>query len=203
MNLKLNMKKRIKDSFLIGYGVIFPFMMIAILGYMSSNYYDNSLGVSFYYYYTMGIILFCIFLGSVTLIYYAREESLYKCGERYIIAPISKSMVVLLKILPSTSISMLIAVLSKSELQGNLIASCFGVITIIIGGTFMSIEKMPKGLKFISNISISKWIAELVKTVDGNIITREKSSIIIFLIIFSILIVILSLKIGEKKLAKN
>lgn len=103
----------------------------------------------------------------------------------------------------TTSVSMLIAVLSKSELQGNLIASCFGVITIIIGGTFMSIEKMPKGLKFISNISISKWIAELVRTVDGNIITREKSSIIIFLTIFSILIVILSLKIGEKKLAKN
>lgn len=98
----LNMKKRIKDSFLIGYGVIFPLMMIAILGYMSSNYYDNSSGVSSYYYYTMVIIPFCTFLGSVTLIYYAREESLYKCGERYIIAPISKSMVVLSKILPST-----------------------------------------------------------------------------------------------------
>lgn len=99
---KLGMKKRIKDSFLIGYGVTFPLMLITILGYMATNYYSKEAGITSYYYYSMVTIPFCTFLSSITLIYVAREESLHKCGERFIIAPISKASIVLSKILPAT-----------------------------------------------------------------------------------------------------
>ncbi|MGY5266734.1 ABC transporter permease [Paraclostridium bifermentans] len=99
---KLGMKKRIKDSFLIGYGVTFPLMLITILGYMATNYYSKQAGITSYYYYSMVAIPFCTFLSSITLIYVAREESLHNCGERFIIAPISKTSIVLSKILPAT-----------------------------------------------------------------------------------------------------
>jgi len=98
----MGMKRRLKDSFLIGYGIIFPLFLIAILGYMASNYFSGENGITSYYYYSMVIIPFCTFLGSVTLVYVTREESMHKCGERFIIAPISKISIILSKIIPST-----------------------------------------------------------------------------------------------------
>ena len=96
------MKKRIKDSFIIGYGVMMPLLMIIILGYMASNYYTGENGITSYYYYALVTIPLCTFLNTITLIYVAREESNYKCGERFMIAPISKISIVLSKIIPST-----------------------------------------------------------------------------------------------------
>ena len=98
----MGMKRRLRDSFLIGYGIIFPLFLIAILGYMASNYYSDENGITSYYYYSMVIIPFCTFLSSITLVYITREESMHKCGERFIIAPISKTAIVLSKIIPST-----------------------------------------------------------------------------------------------------
>lgn len=98
----MGMKRRLRDSFLIGYGIIFPLFLIAILGYMASNYYSDKNGITSYYYYSMVIIPFCTFLSSITLVYITREESMHKCGERFIIAPISKTAIVLSKIIPST-----------------------------------------------------------------------------------------------------
>ncbi|MDU6483626.1 MAG: ABC transporter permease, partial [Paeniclostridium sordellii] len=63
--LRLGMKKRIKDSFLIGYGVTFPLMLIIILGYMATNYYSKEGGITSYYYYSMVTIPFCTFLSSI------------------------------------------------------------------------------------------------------------------------------------------
>lgn len=99
---KFGIQRRIKDSFLIGYGVFFPLIIIAILGYMAINYYSGGNGVTSFYYYTLVSIPFCTFLVSVTMIYVAREESNFKCGERFIIAPVSKTAIVLSKIAPST-----------------------------------------------------------------------------------------------------
>ncbi|MBB6715249.1 ABC transporter permease [Clostridium gasigenes] len=99
---KMGMKRRIKDSFLISYGTVFPLFLIGILGYMASNYFSGEDGITSYYYYSVVTIPFCIFLESVTLVYVTREESMYKCGERFIIAPISKAAIVLSKIIPST-----------------------------------------------------------------------------------------------------
>ena len=100
-------KKRIKDSFLIGYGVMFPLILITILGYMGTNYYSGENGITSYYYYTMVLIPFCTFLGSVTFVYVSREESEAKCGERFIIAPIDKKAIILSKIIPATIVTMM------------------------------------------------------------------------------------------------
>ncbi|MGL5766208.1 MAG: ABC transporter permease [Sarcina sp.] len=126
----LGMKKRIKDSFLIGYGVIVPLVLIGILGYMATNYYSGNMGVTSYYYYSIVTIPFCAFLGAITYIYTAKEESIHKCGERFIIAPISKSAIILSKIIPATIVSTLYNILLliickfvfKVDFKDNMIA---------------------------------------------------------------------------------
>ncbi|MGL5354530.1 MAG: ABC transporter permease, partial [Clostridium sp.] len=99
---KMGIKRRIKDSFLISYGTVFPLFLVGILGYMASNYFTGENGITSYYYYTIVTIPFCILLQAVTLVYVTREERAQKCGERFIIAPISKVAIVLSKIIPAT-----------------------------------------------------------------------------------------------------
>ena len=96
------MKRRIKDSFLISYGVMFPLLLILILGYISTNYYSGENGITSYYYYALVTIPLCTFLLAITLMYVAREESLFKCGERFILSPVDRASIVLSKILPAT-----------------------------------------------------------------------------------------------------
>lgn len=138
----LGMKRRIKDSFLIGYGVTFPLMLIVILGYMATNYYSGEEGVTSYYYYSMVTIPFCTFLASITLIYIAREESLYKCGERFIIAPISKTSIVLSKIIPST--------ISISVYNFILLIICSLLFKVDFRGRFLEIYALIISLGFMS-----------------------------------------------------
>ena len=140
---KFGMKKRIKDSFLIGYGVIFPLMLITILGYMATNYYSGYDGITSYYYYSIVTIPFCTFLSSITLIYIAREESLQGCGERFIIAPISKTSIVLSKILPST--------MSISVYNLILLLICNMIFKVDFRGRFLEIYILLISLGFMSS----------------------------------------------------
>lgn len=140
---KLNMKKRIKDSFLIGYGVTFPLMLIIILGYMATNYYSKDGIVTSYYYYSMVTIPFCTFLSSITLIYVAKEESLHKCGERFIIVPISKTSIVLSKILPAT--------ISISVYNLILLLICNFIFKVDFRGRFLEVYILIISLGFMSS----------------------------------------------------
>lgn len=136
------MKRRIKDSFIIGYGVIMPFFMILVLGYMASNYYTGENGITSYYYYTLVTIPLYTFFNTITLIYVAREESNYRCGERFIIAPISKISIVLSKIIPSTiSISifnMILLVICRFLFKINFNGRFLEIILLLIVLAFMS-----------------------------------------------------------------
>lgn len=140
---KLNMKKRIKDSFLIGYGVTFPLMLIVILGYMATNYYSKDGTITSYYYYCMVTIPFCTFLSSITLIYVAKEESLHKCGERFIIAPISKTSIVLSKILPAT--------ISIAVYNLILLLICNFIFKVDFRGRFLEVYILIISLGFLSS----------------------------------------------------
>jgi ABC-2 type transport system permease protein len=142
MLFNFGMKRRIKDSFIIGYGIIMPLFMIVILGYMASNYYTGENGISSYYYYVLVTTPLCTFLNAVTLIYVAREESTYKCGERFIIAPISKSSIVLSKIIPST--------ISISIFNVILIGICKVLFKVNFRGRFLEIIVLLAILAFMS-----------------------------------------------------
>jgi len=136
------MKRRIKDSFLISYGVMFPLLLILILGYISTNYYSGENGITSYYYYALVSIPLCIFLSSITLMYVAREESLFKCGERFILAPVDKVSIVLAKILPATIsttfYNLLLLIFCKFILKINFNGRNFEMIVILLVLGFMS-----------------------------------------------------------------
>lgn len=92
----------------------------------------------------------------------------------------------------TSSSTTLITLICKSELQGNILASAMALITSLLGGAFLPIDKMPDLLKVISNISVTKWIIELAG--DMNF------TILIGIILFAIMLIITSLRIGRKKL---
>lgn len=98
---KLGLNRRLKDSFIISYGIMFPVVLILLLGYLGHEYYGGVEGVSSYYYYTIVTLPYCTLLSSITLIYVAREEARAKCGSRFIIAPVDNVSIVLSKIIPS------------------------------------------------------------------------------------------------------
>lgn len=96
------LRRRIRDSFLISYGIIMPLIMILLLGYLASGYYTGIEGISSYSYYTVVSLPLYTFFSSITLIYVAREEQLFNAGSRFIVSPIHRPTLVLYKILPST-----------------------------------------------------------------------------------------------------
>lgn len=102
----------------------------------------------------------------------------------------------------STSIATLVTVMSNSELKASLLASSIALIMALLGGGFLPIEKMPNMLKFISNISITRWIIDLTSLMENGVNYRDSFIIIAFIILISIIGVIISVKIGEKKFRK-
>lgn len=116
---------------------------------------------------------------------------------------ISISQFIILGIIISiiaSSISILVTVISKSELQASLLASSISLIMALFGGAFLPIDKMPDMLKFISNISITKWIIELTYSIEKGILYENNMVIIVFIIMISSILLFMSTKIGEKKL---
>lgn len=92
-----NLKRRFLDGFAIGYNIIFPLCMIGLLGLLTRKSFNEEI-TSFQYY---GIVLipFCIVLGLVTAAYAGKDDAYSNTACRIIIAPISKGVIVISKIL--------------------------------------------------------------------------------------------------------
>ncbi|MEG1409145.1 MAG: ABC transporter permease [Terrisporobacter sp.] len=100
----------------------------------------------------------------------------------------------------ASSIATFITVISKGELQASLLASSIALIIALFGGSFLPIEKMPEVLKFISNISITKWILELTYFIEKGIYYEGSLFIVVGIIVLSMITIYASIKIGKKKL---
>ena len=95
-------KRRVKSGFTIGYNIIFPIIMIWILGTLLSGKYTNKL--TGYEYYTLLMIPFCCTMAIITAAYAGKEESYAKTAYRYITAPISGHQIYGAKLLSCTII---------------------------------------------------------------------------------------------------
>lgn len=100
--LSFGFQRRIKDFFIICYNIVYPLILILLLGYISTNYFKGDNSVTSYYYYTFVLIPFFIFTSIITMAYVAKDESLYKTSYRFIIAPIGSKAIVLSKIISCT-----------------------------------------------------------------------------------------------------
>jgi ABC-2 type transport system permease protein len=88
-------KRCLKDSFTIGYSVIFPLIMIGLLGWIRNGSFSN--GLTSFQYYTVTMLPFIICCEIITAVYQGQEEGRLKLGERFLIAPITTKTLILSK----------------------------------------------------------------------------------------------------------
>lgn len=93
-------KRRLKSSFTIGYHIIFPLVMIVLLGSLLSKSF--TLILSGYEYYTITMLPFCSIMGLITAAYAGKEESYAKTACRFLFAPITEKQIFSAKLLSCT-----------------------------------------------------------------------------------------------------
>ena len=127
--LRFDMKRRVKDGFLIGYNVIFPIVLILLLGYLLSGGYGAKM--SGYHYYTFVMLPFCIAMAIITAAYAGKDEAYKKTAPRLLIAPIQTKHIVVSKLL---SCSLIVSVC-------NLVVLLFAIIVfrLPVGQNFLII----------------------------------------------------------------
>jgi ABC-2 type transport system permease protein len=92
-----DIKRRSRDSFLIGYNIIFPLIMLVLLGYLTSGSYGNRF--TGYQYYSVVMLPFCIALAIISAAYAGKDEAYRKTAIRFLFTPINKAQIVLSKLL--------------------------------------------------------------------------------------------------------
>lgn len=96
-----NLKRRVTDGFAVGYNVIFPLLMIWLLGSLFKGSFSGG-EVTGYQYYGVVMVPFCIMLSVITAAYAGKDDAYAKTADRILIAPISNAAIVCSKILAET-----------------------------------------------------------------------------------------------------
>lgn len=92
--------RRIKDGFSIGYNIVFPIILISILGVLTRSQFGDV--ITSFQYYTVVIIPFCACMALITAAYASKEEAYAKTAVRIIVAPLNERQIVLSKIFSCT-----------------------------------------------------------------------------------------------------
>ena len=97
--LRLNIKRRFTDGFLLGYNIIFPMLLIALLGVLCRNVsYGN---INSYKYYTIVSVPFSIVMAVITAAFAGKDDAYAKTAERVLLSPISIKTIVISKVISS------------------------------------------------------------------------------------------------------
>jgi len=91
-----DIKRRSKDGFFIGYNIIFPVVMILLLGYLSSGSYGKEF--TGYQYYAIVMLPFCVAMAIITAAYAGKDDAYKKTAVRFLFAPVSSTQIVLAKL---------------------------------------------------------------------------------------------------------
>lgn len=126
---RLGVKRRSKDFFVLFYNIVFPVIIIMLLGYLTSKSYGNEF--TSYNYYTIVTIPFCVLMGIISVSYVAQDEKISKTSYRYMISPISIADLVLSKLFSCT------IVLSTCNLITLLLLR--GIFHMSFGGKFLAV----------------------------------------------------------------
>ncbi|MDP4088949.1 MAG: ABC transporter permease [Bacillota bacterium] len=84
----------------------------------------------------------------------------------------------------TTTFGTLITAIFNKELYANLFASAISLILSLVGGAFISYDKMPKALQFMSNITPNRWIIKSVDWLEHGV--RSGMNPTFILLIFSL-----------------
>ncbi len=92
-----DLKRRSKDGFFLGYNIIFPIIMILLLGYLTKGSYGKEF--TGFHYYAIVILPFCVAMAIITAAYAGKDDSYKKTAVRFLFAPVSNAQIVLAKLL--------------------------------------------------------------------------------------------------------
>ena len=95
--MKMNMKRRLCDGFILGYNIIFPAILIGLLGVLGRN--GSYGGITSYQYYGVVMIPFSILMAVITVAYAGKDDAFAKTAERILVAPVSSNMLVMVKVI--------------------------------------------------------------------------------------------------------
>lgn len=92
-----NLKRRVTDGFAVGYNVIFPLLMIWLMGLLCKGIYQTEM-ITSYQYYGVVTVPFCIFLSMITAVYAGKDDAYANTADRILVAPVSNTEIVCSKI---------------------------------------------------------------------------------------------------------
>lgn len=98
--LFMNLKRRTFDGFAFGYNLIFPFIIIGLLGFLTKNMFEGE--ISSQAYYTVVTVPYTIVMGVVTAAYAGKDDAFTNTAIRILCAPVSVLSIVLAKIIACT-----------------------------------------------------------------------------------------------------
>jgi len=96
-------------------------------------------------------------------------------------------------VLIATAFGIFISYISRSEMKANIIAACITVLFSLLGGSFVSIEKMPFLFQKISAVSPTRWIIEMTKNIEQGKGVLEPSMPLLVLMSSTLLLLIFSI----------
>lgn len=113
--LKLNIKRRATDGFALGYNIVFPFVMILLLGILCRNGFRGEL--TSFQYYIIVTIPFCTAMAIITAAYSGKDDAYAKTAQRVLSSPIAIESIVFSKIVSCTivfSVCSIVVLLTSS-----------------------------------------------------------------------------------------
>lgn len=150
------LQRRTKDFFIIIYSVVFPLLLIVLLGYLSTNFFKGDSAITSNHYYTLVLLSFYLLTSIVTVAYVAKDESLRKTAYRFIIAPIDNGAIVLSKVLSCTIVIWLCSAVNLLVIR-LLLGVNFGSSTPIILLMFFTETLMASAIGIYLGICIKNF----------------------------------------------
>ena len=119
--LKLNILKRLKEGYSLGYNLIFPLILTALLGVLGkSTPYGE---ISSYQYYHVVMIPFCIMMSIITAAYSGKDDAFSNTAKLVLLCPISISSLITAKVIACT-----------------FVVTLFSFFTYLLLGIFISVD---------------------------------------------------------------
>jgi ABC-2 type transport system permease protein len=99
----------------------------------------------------------------------------------------------------ATAFGTIIGSVFKTEMKANMVSAAIALTTTLFGGGFLPIEKMPKGIKFISYFTPTRWILDFTSAMETGEVFIQRNTALSVLVIFGVICLILSSIINKKK----
>ena len=133
---KLNLSKRIREGYVLGYNVVFPIILVGLLGLMSKNTLHGV--ITGYQYYHVVIIPFCILMSVITAAYSGKDDAFANTAKRVLLTPIDISALIVGKVAACT-----------------IVVTVFSFFTYLILGLFITVNISKSGYVLIMYFSLT------------------------------------------------